>query len=90
MTREKEIQREKEITGKGGKRTLVLINDDFHTFDYVIEALIEICGHTPEQAEQCAFITHFKGRCGVSSGPYEVVEPKKKALTERHLRVIID
>lgn len=44
---------------------LVLANDDIHSFDYVIEALVKVCGHTLEQAEQCAFITHYKGRCEV-------------------------
>jgi ATP-dependent Clp protease adaptor protein ClpS len=90
MTREKEIQKEKQITGKQGNRILILINDDIHTFDYVISALVEVCGHTPEQAEQCAFITHFKGKCDVASGPYEELSTKKEALSERKLRVTID
>ncbi|MCK4465864.1 MAG: ATP-dependent Clp protease adaptor ClpS, partial [Bacteroidales bacterium] len=42
--------------------SLTLYNDDIHTFDYVIKALIDVCGHDFIQAEQCAFITHYKGR----------------------------
>ena len=38
---------------------LVLWNDDVNTFDFVIECLIEICGHTLEQAEQCTILVHL-------------------------------
>ncbi len=48
--------------------TLVLLNDDVNTFDYVIQCLIEICGHQTEQAEQCAMIAHYKGKSGIKSG----------------------
>ncbi|NOY35991.1 MAG: ATP-dependent Clp protease adaptor ClpS [Chlorobi bacterium] len=90
MTREKEIQKEQHLTGKEEKRTLILMNDEVHTFDYVIRALVDVCGHTSEQAEQCAFITHFKGKCDVASGPYDKLATQKKALSDRKLHVIID
>ena len=32
---------------------IMLYNDDYNTFDYVIELLMEVCEHTYEQAEQC-------------------------------------
>ena len=48
--------------------TLVLLNDDVNTFDYVIQCLIEICGHQTEQAEQCAMIAHYKGKSSIKSG----------------------
>ena len=58
-----------------GNRSLILINDDLHTFDYVIETLDDVCEHTYEQAETCAWITHYKGNCIVKSGTYAFLEP---------------
>jgi ATP-dependent Clp protease adaptor protein ClpS len=50
---------------------LVVFNDDVNTFDHVIETLCAVCGHSPEQAEQCATIIHFKGKCTVKTGDWE-------------------
>jgi ATP-dependent Clp protease adaptor protein ClpS len=69
---------------------LILHNDDFHSFDYVINALIDICKHGYEQATQCAFITHYKGKCDVKKGGFESLKPLKEALSERELTVTID
>lgn len=64
---------------------IVLFNDDVNTFDWVIQCLIEICEHSPEQAEQCSLIVHYKGKCGVKTGPYSELEPQCSALLERGL-----
>ena len=64
---------------------LVVYNDDVHTFDYVIDSLIEICGHTPEQAEQCTILIHFKGKCTVKTGSMEVLKPMHNKLISREL-----
>ena len=50
--------------------SLVLYNDDVHTFDYVIKSLVDICRHTVEQAEQCAILVHCHGKCAVKHGSY--------------------
>lgn len=55
---------------------IILYNDDVNTFDHVIKTLIEVCDHTPEQAEQCALIVHYKGKCSVKRGSYDELEPK--------------
>jgi ATP-dependent Clp protease adaptor protein ClpS len=55
---------------------IVLYNDDVNTFDHVIETLIYACDHTPEQAEQCSIIVHYKGKCTVKTGAYEDLEPR--------------
>lgn len=52
---------------------LVLYNDDVNTFDFVIECLIQICKHTQEQAEQCTFLVHYRGKCTVKTGSLEVL-----------------
>lgn len=64
---------------------LVLYNDDVNTFDWVILCLVEICQHEPLQAEQCAYIVHTKGKCGVKNGEYQILEPMCSALLERGL-----
>ena len=50
---------------------IILYNDDVNTFDHVIRTLIEVCEHTPEQAEQCSLIVHYKGKCSVKSVTYD-------------------
>lgn len=65
--------------------SLVLHNDDYHTFDYVILALEEICGHTTLQAEQCTMMVHCKGKCVVKKGSYEDLMPMHQALLDRKL-----
>lgn len=64
---------------------LVLWNDDVHTFDFVIESLIEICKHTFEQAEQCTILVHYKGKCTVKTGSMETLKPMHKKLLSRGL-----
>ena len=54
---------------------IVLFNDDVNTFDYVIEILIQVCGHTEEQAEQCSIIVHNNGKCTVKTGEYKNLKP---------------
>ncbi|QCR21078.1 ATP-dependent Clp protease adaptor ClpS [Pontibacter sp. SGAir0037] len=55
-------------------RNLVVYNDDVNTFDHVIDTLIKVCGHSVEQAEQCTWLIHYKGKCTVKVGSYEELE----------------
>ena len=64
---------------------LVLYNDDYHTFDYVIKALVDICRHSYEQAEQCTILVHYRGKCVVKNGSYEELLPMHTALLEKQL-----
>lgn len=66
-------------------REIVLFNDDVNTFDHVINTLIFACEHTPEQAEQCAIIVHYKGKCTVKTGSYEELEPRCSLLLDAGL-----
>lgn len=70
-------------------RMLVLFNDDHNTFDHVIDTLIECCEHDLHQAEQCALITHFKGKCGVKEGSFDELKPIHKEMGDRDLTVEI-
>lgn len=65
--------------------SLVLHNDDVHTFDYVIKALVDICRHTVEQAEQCAILVHCHGKCAVKHGSYSELLPMHQALIDKQL-----
>lgn len=64
---------------------LVVHNDDYHTFDYVIKALVDICRHTYEQAEQCTILIHYTGKCTVKTGGYEELLPMHSALLDKQL-----
>ncbi|MFW5658736.1 MAG: ATP-dependent Clp protease adaptor ClpS [Bacteroidota bacterium] len=70
--------------------TIIVRNDDVHTFDFVIDALCEICDHTVNQAEQCAWIIHFKGQCAVKNGTYDDLLPRKRALCQLGLDAILE
>lgn len=71
-------------------RDLILHNDDFNTFDFVIDTLVEVCGHNPLQAEQCAFIVHYRGKCTVKNGSFDDLKPLCQALLDKGLSATID
>lgn len=84
-TKEK-IQEEVDIlTDEQKNNEIVLFNDDVNTFDHVIETLVYACEHTPIQAEQCAWIVHYKGKCTVKTGSYEELEPRCSLLLDAGL-----
>lgn len=69
---------------------LVVHNDDVNTFEWVIESLMDICKHTFEQAEQCAYFIHFKGKYAVKHGTEVELIPMKEALLERGITATIE
>ena len=69
---------------------LIVYNDDHNTFDWVIECLVEVVGHTSTQAEQNAMIIHYKGKAAVKSASLEVLRPYKDSLIERGLSAVIE
>lgn len=64
---------------------IVLYNDDVNTFDHVIETLIQVCDHSPEQAEQCSIIVHYNGKCTVKTGDFDDLKPRCSMLLEAGL-----
>ena len=74
----------------GESHLLVLHNDEVNTFDFVIDSLIDVCLHNVEQAEQCAYITHHKGKCDVKKGSYDLLVPMKEKLIDKGLSITID
>ncbi len=71
-------------------KQIILYNDDFNTFDFVIECLIKYCKHDSIQAEQCAYLVHYKGRCSVKKGSFEELEPICTVLLEKGLTAEIE
>lgn len=69
---------------------LVLHNDDINTFDFVMDVLIEICDHSLTQAEQCATITHYKGKCEVRTGSVNDMRELRYQLISRGLKASVD
>jgi ATP-dependent Clp protease adaptor protein ClpS len=69
---------------------LIVWNDDVNSFEWVIETLIKICGHSPEQAEQCAILIHFKGKYAVKSGTFEDLKPQCDAINDRQINATIE
>jgi ATP-dependent Clp protease adaptor protein ClpS len=64
---------------------IILYNDDVNTFDHVIDTLIKVCKHTAEQAEQCAILVHYKGKCTVKTGSFDELKPQCTQLLEAGL-----
>ena len=64
---------------------IVLFNDDVNTFDHVIDTLVRVCNHDSLQAEQCAMLVHYKGKCTVKTGELSKLEPMCSALLEAGL-----
>ena len=69
---------------------LVVWNDEVNTFEWVIETLMEVCGHSAEQAEQCAYIIHFRGKYAVKNGSYDDLKPQCDAITERGIGATVE
>jgi ATP-dependent Clp protease adaptor protein ClpS len=81
MSTKEKIKEEVDVLEqKAHQHEIVLHNDEVNTFDFVIEALISVCEHTLEQAEQCTMLVHYKGKCTVKSGTYKDLEPRCSKL----------
>jgi ATP-dependent Clp protease adaptor protein ClpS len=70
--------------------SLIVWNDEVNTFEWVIETLIEVCGHAEEQAEQCALLIHTQGKYAVKHGEYEPLKQMQSAITERGIGATIE
>ena len=86
MSTKEKIQDQTDVVElESNQHQIVLFNDDVNTFDHVINTLIRVCNHTPEQAEQCSIIVHFKGKCTVKTGDYNDLKPKCTQLLQADL-----
>ena len=69
-----------EVTETTDIMELVVFNDDYNTFEHVINTLIKVCKHSVEQAEQCTWIIHYKGKCTVKSGEFDALKPYRDSI----------
>ena len=87
-TEKPQIEKESEVdvlTQVEREHEIILFNDDVNTFDHVINCLIRYCDHTLEQAEQCAYIVHYNGKCTVKTGSYDDLEPRCSSMLKANL-----
>ena len=70
--------------------SLIVWNDDVNTFDWVIETLVQICGHSKVQAEQCAILIHFKGKYAVKKDSFDNLKPQCDAINDRNINATIE
>ena len=84
------LELEKTTTDTGNGHDLLVFNDEVNTFDHVIETLIDVCDHTPEQAEQCTWIIHYKGKCKVKMGEFDELVPMRNAICDRGISAEVD
>ncbi len=78
------------LSDKEEEYKLILYNDNFNSIDFVINSLIKICKHNADQATQCAFIAHYKGKSIIKTGSYDFLKPMKDALSNRGLNTGIE
>ena len=78
------------LTQEVKEKQIVLYNDDVNTFDHVINILVKYCDHQEVQAEQCAFLVHYKGKCSVKNGSFEDLKPICEAILENGLTAEIE
>ncbi len=77
MSTKEKIQEEVDVLEQElFQHEIILFNDDVNTFEHVIDSLIDVSNHTSEQAEQCAYLVHFKGKCAVKTGEYDELKPR--------------
>ena len=92
MSSDFEIEEEIEVSediGSEDVRDLMVYNDDFNTFEHVIETLIKVCKHDVHQAEQCTYLIHYKGKCSVKKGMYEELKPMREGITSKGIKASI-
>ena len=90
LSKEQEDVLVETLTTNDESTQLVVLNDDYNTFDWVIECFMEVLHHSSEQSEQLAWIIHTKGKASVKLGSYEELKPLKDALVDRGLNAIIE
>jgi ATP-dependent Clp protease adaptor protein ClpS len=59
---------------------VVVLNDDLHTFEYMIETFMKVFGYPAEKCFQLATDIHVQGRSIVWSGAKEVAELKRDQI----------
>lgn len=83
--KERTLHRDDKLRNDGESSSLILYNDEVNSFEHVIKSLVEVCGHDPVQAEQCAMIVHYKGSCEVKTGLTDILLRMSRSLNLKGL-----
>ena len=88
--RSKESEENDLLTSYEEPCNLIVWNDDVNTFQWVIDTLMEVCGHSYEQAEQCSYIIHFQGKYAVKKGTYDELKPMCNSIIDRAINATVE
>lgn len=69
---------------------LILWNDDYNTFEHVIDCLVKHLQYTPYQAEKIAWTVHNEGKCAILEGSINELEIYRKLLKSEGLTVSVE
>jgi len=73
-------EKKKEKLKRQPPYNVVLLNDDDHSFDYVVEMLQSLFGHPPEKGLLMAWEVHTNGRVIVDTTTRERAELKRDQI----------
>lgn len=90
MTIKEKVKKSDQSKEMENENFLIVHNDNHNTFEHVIQCLIIICSHSPEQAEQCTYNIHFKGKCDVKKGDLKTLKVMAHKLELNGLTVSIE
>jgi ATP-dependent Clp protease adaptor protein ClpS len=85
-----ELEQTDTFTDTADPAKLIVWNDEVNTFDWVTQSLIDVCQHSLEQAEQCTWIIHFKGKYAVKHGSEKKLKPMREALVDRGIGATLE
>lgn len=69
---------------------IIVFNDKYNTFEWVISTFMEVLEHNYYQAEQCAHLIHNKGKCVVKEGDMDTLKPLAEMIEGKGLKVKIE
>lgn len=87
---EHEVEELVEETATSESHDLVVFNDEVNTFEHVINALVDVCEHSLQQAEQCTWIIHYNGKCAVKTGQFEKLVPMRNSICKRGISAEVE
>jgi ATP-dependent Clp protease adaptor protein ClpS len=87
MVTTKPKAQEQSTTRRVPPYNVILLNDDHHTMDFVIEVLGKALGYSAERSYQMMLQAHTQGRTVVWTGPKEVAELKCEQIRTFHQKL---
>jgi ATP-dependent Clp protease adaptor protein ClpS len=89
-TKEEALTLEEVLAALSPSHQLILWNDDYNTFEHVIECLVKHLQYSPSQAEKIAWTVHNEGKCAILEGSLNELEIYRKILKSEGLTVSVE